>query len=258
MIISSACLWFLRVNRKTNDSLFWFGLITMLTTILHVKLADVGYFYRYDAYLVFLFLVFIISSIIQMRSMIEIKIRSFEKSWQKIAFGLIIVFLLAPIIARGSIAFKQVTQASNDRFMEHITAANFINKYYNNSAIVLNDIGAASFYSDAKILDAYGLGSNEPIEFRKNTGYTKKDLYGWAQKENAKIAILQTDWNEISKRIPNKWIKVAEWEIPRNVIFGDTKVGIYSVDPSEKNFLIKNLNEFSPLVPKGIRQKRLY
>ena len=258
MIISSACLWFHYVSRKMNNSLFWFGIIIMLTTILHIKLADVGYFFRYDAYLVFLFLVFIISSIIKMRSIIEIKIRSFGKAWQKIAFGLIIVLLLAPIIARGAIALKQATEASNDRFKEHITTVNFINKYYNNTAVVLNDIGAASFYSQARVLDAYGLCSNEPIEFRKNTGYTKKDLYGWAQKSDAKIAILQTEWNEISKRIPNEWIKVTEWQLPRNVIFGDTKIGIYSVDSSEKNILIKNLNEFSPLVPKGIRQKKFY
>jgi len=253
MIISSACLWFLRVNREMNNFLFWFGLITTLTTIFHIKLADVGYFFRYDAYLVFLFLVFIISSITQMRSMIEIKIRSLEKFWQKTAFGLIIAFLLAPIIARGAIALKQVTEASHDRFVEHITIANFINKYYNNSVLVLNDIGAASFYSEATILDAYGLCNNEPIEFRKNTGYTKQDLYSWAQKSNAKIAILQTNWNEISKRIPNEWIKVTEWQLPRNIVFGDTKIGIYSVDPSEKNILIKNLNEFSPLISDGIR-----
>jgi len=258
MLISLVCLWFLKVNRETNNFLFGFGLITALATILHIKLADVGYFFRYDAYLVFLFLVFIISSFIQMRSMIKIKIRSLEKLWQKTAFGLIIMFLLVPIIVRGAIALKQVTEASNDSFMEHLTAANFINKYYNNATVVLNDIGAASFYSEVKILDAYGLCSNEPVEFRKKTGYTKKDLYSWAQKSNAKIAILQTNWNEISKRIPDEWTKVTEWEIPRNVIFGDTKIGIYSVDLSEKNFLIKNLNEFSSLVPKGIRQKRLY
>ncbi|KFF75154.1 hypothetical protein HX13_08015 [Chryseobacterium sp. P1-3] len=45
----------------------------------------------------------------------------------------------------------------------------FLKKYYNNSKVVANDIGAISYFTDIHLLDFMGLGSNEIVHFRANT-----------------------------------------------------------------------------------------
>ncbi len=122
----------------------------------------------------------------------------------------------------------------HDRYLEHVQPALFVARHYNRCTIVLNDIGAVSYYADSRVLDMYGLSSLEPVAFRRQAGgYTKDDVGQWSQSASARIAILQVEWDQISPRIPDAWVKIAEWHIPRNVVFGDTRIGFFAVDARE-------------------------
>ena len=117
--------------------------------------------------------------------------------------------------------------------------------------MVVNDVGALAYYTNCKILDVFGLGSSEPILFRRKiTGYTKEDVATWTASTGADIAILQPGWSEVRLRIPDEWVKVADWTIPRNVIFGDKTVDFYSIKPGKAGQLADNLKEFVSGVPR--------
>jgi hypothetical protein len=105
----------------------------------------------------------------------------------------------------------------------------------------------------------YGLGSLEPAIFRRERGgYEPGDLLAWAKAEGAGIAILQVEWKAVHSRIPREWIRVGEWEIPRNVVFGDTRIGWYAVNEAEAERLMANLRDFAPKVPIDIEQRGRY
>ena len=228
-------------------------IIFVATTFLHMQFAKTGWFYRYEAYLVTLGLlvIFKISFEHLQRGILNIKTDVSKYA----AIVILAFFFIKPLSSRGFFALIEIPTAINDRYIEHIYPARFVVKYYDNETIVANDIGALSYYTNSKILDMYGLGSKEPMILRKKqAGYTKFDVFDWTRSKLAKIAILQIQWSEISPRIPDKWIKVGEWQISRNIVFKDTKLGFYAIDPSEEKNLISNLKQFSSQVPVNVKQ----
>ncbi|MGF7117797.1 hypothetical protein [Methanobacterium oryzae] len=176
-----------------------------------------------------------------------------------ISFILIITLVSDPLESRGFESLKETPQATNDRYLGHVYPAQFVAKYYNNSTIAVNDLGAMSFYTDARILDIYGLGSKEPVYYLEETGeYNKSDVDNWTKEKSAEIAILQPEWIVIAPRIPDSWQMAGTWNTPQNVAFGDTTIGIYAVNSSKKDELIKNLREFSSAIPEEIKQSGEY
>jgi len=53
-------------------------------------------------------------------------------------------------------------------------------------------------------------------------------------------------------------VGVGEWTLPDNVVTGGETVSIYAVDESETVPLMQKLQEFSPLLPKGVKQSGRY
>ena len=234
-----------------SRQLLYMLLVYIASFTLHIIFADTGWFYRYDAYLTVMGFVLIFISLENKNFILFAKKRA--QSYY-LSF-LIFVILGFTLVYRGVISTIETPQAMNDRYYEHFFPAKFVSNYYDNSTVVVNDLGAIAYFTKAKILDMYGLGSIEPILFRKkDNGYSSNDLEKWARKEKATIAILQIQWSEVNQRIPENWVKVSEWIIPRNVVFHDTKVGFFATDYISAQRLKDNLHFFDSELPKEINQ----
>jgi hypothetical protein len=169
------------------------------------------------------------------------------------------LILIIPAFDRGLVAGIQAPQAMNDRYLEHVIPSEFIRRYYPSETVMVNDIGAPCFFTEARILDIYGLGSIEPAKFRRESGgYGTDDLLDWTVREGAKLAIVQLGWGNITGLIPPEWVLVGVWEIPRNVVFGDRRVGWYATSEAEAGRLMANLTEFAPEVPISVDQRGRY
>lgn len=225
----------------------------ILVTILHLQFAALGWIYRYEAYLISLGLLI---SLPIVAKKLCILFRNWSRPLQllkALILCLSLLIIVFPLVDRGRKMTRDVYYAMNDRYLEHVFPALFLEKYYTGAVIVLNDIGIVSYYCDCKILDVYGLGSIEPLNFRmKTNGYTKDDVYEWTSSENARIAIIQIKWKEIAQKIPDQWVKVCQWEIPRNAVFGDTVVGFFGTDSVQAVKLKENIIDFSNDMPRNI------
>jgi len=231
----------------------------LLTCLLHLLFASVGWFYRYEAYLYAMAIMgpmlFILNSKNFFREIYE-RWQNTSPQWigNRIYFISAIlssiIFIAAPLSARAYISCAHITKAIENNYLEHIMPARFLQRYFSSAHVVLSDIGAAAYLSDVKILDAYGLASLYPLQCRKSSGgYTAKDLDAWSREHKAPIAILQTEWADIARVIPDNWIKVAQWKIPHNVIFGDTTVVFFATGPMEPATIKRYLTEFQKTAP---------
>lgn len=253
-------VWLFRSSKSAGLWRFHTVMIITLatTTLLHIQFAKVGWFYRYEAYLMAMFVLIAGLSVMEDLSSKKIVLNWALVRRHKI-LSLLVCGAMLPIAARGAFALEQTTMAMNDRYLEHIATARFVHDYYNDAVVVVNDIGAVAWYSDARLLDMFGLSSKEPVAFRRQAGgYTADDVRAWTAAKGAKIAILQTMWKEVAPRIPDEWVKVGQWEIPRNVVFGDTQVGFFAIDPREKDRLAACLGQFAGRVACNVRQSGLY
>jgi hypothetical protein len=225
----------------------------------HLQTASIGWLYRYEAYLVSLGLSITLSSYWQLLS---------SSLPNRKASGLHRVPLLVPLIGltvlcfpfvnRGAKALAYTTMAMYDRYLEHVQPARFLSRYYPKAKVVINDIGIAAYFTDCRFLDIYGLGNMEPVRYRASkSGYNKKEVAEWVASEKAEIALLQIDWSEVSGRIPDSWVKVAEWRIPRNVVFGDLDIGWYAINKGSANTLASELRAFKSQIPQDIKVKMM-
>ena len=64
-------------------------------------------------------------------------------------------------------------------YLEQYETAQFIRRYYPGAAVIVNDLGAVTYYTQARILDLVGLGDLEPLVIMRNTAYTSREVTAW-------------------------------------------------------------------------------
>lgn len=228
---------------KTQTLLF----ILLTNIILQLLLASLNWFFRYEAYLIGLGIV-IFSFII----------KEFNFHVTRTLAGTLILFL--PFIPRALMSLEKTPRACNDIYQQQYQMSQFIHKYYSGrgACIVLNDIGATTFYNDIRCLDMGGLGSKEIASgIIKNT-YTTELIDYLAKRENALVAMIYDHWFVGDRHAPNQWIRLGQWITPATVIAGSDTVSIYATNPDEKTNLLNNLKDFEKRLPDTVKQKGLY
>lgn len=267
-------------RRKPARPAIYFAILFACSTYAHVQFAKVGWLFRYEAYLIACGIVSLAllwksqESLLDWRGACCSKIGDDKPvpleppsaslqalgdtgqnksvgNWRAVGIVLSIIVALGPVFAiRTTMANANAALSMNDRYLEHILPARFVREYYNRELLAVNDLGAVCFFTDARFLDIYGLGNVEPVQFRRQPdGYAAADLDRWARNEGARIAIVQIDWPEVYTRVPASWIQVAEWRVPRNVVFEDYGIGFFAIAPSEVPVLRERLRAFSENMP---------
>jgi hypothetical protein len=227
------------------------------TAFLHLRLASVGWFYRYEAYLMGWGLT---SLAIGMGDLLprRLEIRPTNPALARVAAGGGVLIVLAyPAVERGWNAYQQTLPAMWSIYAQQVQMGLFIHTYYDGEGVALNDVGAASYLSSAHILDLWGLGSNEVARTRHNSAYNTAAIDDLVYERGVKIAILYTYWFEPFGGLPDWWVKIGEWTVPNAVAVAYPTVTFYATDLTEINPLAVHLYEFSPRLPPGVIQ-RLY
>ena len=251
MLFIPLLVWILRFRRES----FWSPsqlvlLFSFCITALHLALAPTRWLMRYESYFVALAIFSVFASFPRWTSLRQPREAFFASTPQLKAVTTLLVLIsvwLSPfLLVRILKGFTGGPKSSVDRYHEHIQMARFIKQFYDHDTVVVNDIGAVSYYSDARLVDLYGLGSAEPARILKVEGHdlTQQDIRDWVASEGASIAILQTEPRWIHQRIPTNWIHVLDWRLQRNLMFGDKTVSLYAVEPSQLSRLCNNLRSF--------------
>ncbi len=249
-----------RLDKQKNS---WNGpnlliIIFIGATFLHMLLARVGWFYRYEAYLLALGILAIAVGIVDyLPSKPQLDRTQITRQLAVIALIFLLVF---PIADRGYNSLKETPKASNNIYDQQYQMALFIKEYYSGSAVALNDVGTVNYYSDIKSVDLLGLSGLETSKYILKGNYSIEDMDLMTREKNVKVAIIYEDLfkDYLTGGVPSGWIKVGEWKISNKITpFMDT-VSFYAVDPAEEANLIKNLREFSIRLPPDVNQTGKY
>jgi len=229
-------------NARWNFALLWLG-----TGLLHVMLAPFGWLYRYEAYLV-------ASAVLVIGMNIDVPLRwNRELRSRPVARALAylgLAILAGEAMSRVAAANWTGATAMRDRLYENVLSAEFVQLYYDDEAVVANDIGALAYLSHAKVLDIVGLGSNEPVAFRRDaTGYDASDVDSWARQRGARIALVKVEFEPWRTLIPKGWKRVVTWRLPRNNVFNDHLLSFYARDEASARQLESRMREFAVTLP---------
>jgi hypothetical protein len=233
----------------------------LLTTAAHLQVAQSGWFFRYEAYLVVLgvmALAWAWPAELAGKTMLALQRQS---RWgARILAAAALFMFLVPLARRTVIAAMTTPRASREIYEQQYQMAQFLAAYYKEGSVAANDIGAITFFTSIRCLDLTGL-ANRAIGRRSYHGiYTTADMEAEAQRMGTQIAVVYDEWfgRGVLPKLPAAWRRVGAWRTPDPVVLGSDEVSFYAVAPGEADELERRLREFSPRLPQRVVQSGAY
>lgn len=208
--------------------------------VMHLLFASVaGQAYRYEAYLLVLFMLILAQTHTQLTTAPTfLKRRAY---W----FTLLIFFLPRVIGAHAAL----IISATNINEQQGLLAR-FIDQHYPNDRVGVNDIGVVSYKTAAQVIDLFGLAQHEIALAKYNGSYTSDTLATVAA--DAQFAAVFDSWFDGGRLLPTSWVKVAEWEHSCNFVCTDPIISFYAIKERPQQ-LQGNLAGFEAQLPAAVR-----
>jgi len=197
-------------------------LVGMILLHGHFVFSPLYWAYRYDAYLVG-FGLFVAAAVLADVA---------SPAWLPRGVpAAVLVAALVPLLAnlREGLFPDAEIEGMRNTYLEEYQTAEFVRLYYPDAAVIVNDLGAVTYYTHARILDLVGLGDIEPVRVMRRSAYTSRDVTAWTAPYGPKIAVIQLGWGVVGPLIPPEWVRVAVVEVPPH----RHRVGFFAVDPRQ-------------------------
>ncbi|MGN7865205.1 hypothetical protein [Chryseobacterium sp. 22458] len=209
----------------------------ILTLFMHSIFSQLTNFYRYEAYILTGFAMALVP---------RFKNIALGLKQNKLLTGLTFSSFAALTLKIGIVSFLIVIGSKNI-YEQQIQSAKFLKKYYEKSKVVANDIGAICYFTNIRLFDFVGLGSQEIVPFRMRKNETDDEieafLNGYLPENGYQLAIAYEEW--LDGHVPENWKKVAELKIKgRSAVLGKKHLFIYAIDPDIYNSLKQNVKNF--------------
>ncbi len=241
----------------------WIVLSALSVLIAQYFLGILGWFYRYEAYLIALGIIGLVGMGREWFAFFNAQTwKRFSKNMQlRILFAALIFggaflsnFLLSRSVyslsMRAGDAQRNAPIAMMNIHDQQLQMAAFVRKYYAGSCIAANDIGAVSYQGSGCVVDVYGLGNHDIAQATLQKTSLVDTMQKLAQQKNIQIAIVYPKW--FPQGFPENWIPVGEWTIPNNVVAAEPTVRFYAVGAERVLPLRQQLKEFASSLPDGV------
>ncbi len=258
LVIAALIIYASRLKQQgsTWDSRQVIIIIFVATTLLHLQFARIGWFYRYEAYLVAPGML-IIGTGVRANWLEGFQLRlekgtlpRYVRAARYVPMALLILIVSGPFVIRASTSLVRIPQCTvNNRHQQHQMGL-FLKEFYQGQAVAVNDIGAVNYLADIRCLDMVGLGSRQVAKAKRGGRFGKQEIDELTSSLDVKVAIVFDEWFE--GRIPSRWSLVGRWRILNNAICASDTVSFYAVDPAETEQLTRNLQSFSSRLPEDV------
>lgn len=221
-----------------------------LTVPLHLHFAELGWLYRYEAYLVAIGLLSVLEGGVTLFRHLYVrwKGRAASPFLLSLTTILLVVALFYPMSYRVSESIRQTPIAARAIFEQPYQVGRFLHRYYSGRVVAVNDIGAVSYYSNARLVDLVGLGTNEVARQIRNGTF---DFAAYCSQAEVEIAVVYTHWYPQ----PDSWLRAGSWMIVDRGALGGNVVSFFGLTPAAQQELIGHLRDFSQSLPSSVQQR---
>jgi hypothetical protein len=257
LVLTAAALLFFALRRGQavgEGSRSWLFLF-LVATGLHLTLADLDWFYRYEAYLVALGVVAVGGAAIELLGRGgESPLGDWRRFPRWLALGALALIFAVALADRGARALLETPDAMTEIGQQQYQMGRFLAEYYPGASVALNDIGAADFLADIHCVDLMGLASMDVARAIRSGAFDLDAREALLREHGVRIAVVYKAWFIR----PPTWIPCGEWTIRHHVVVGDITVTFFALEESAVEPLIRNLREFAPRLPPEVIQSGRY
>jgi len=228
-----------------------FPSVALLTSYVHLTVGDIGWFFRYEDYMVVLVGMSLIMQLVDLRPVLKM-LR--PASWAVLVVA--VAFLAGGLLAsanRGQVAFRSTAQAVKNIYDQQYQLAHFLkaNPQYRSAAI--GDLGAITYFNDdLRILDLEGLALNGvPVEEMGPERLSEARINQLVEDHGSQIAIVYPDYFTGQ---PASWKLVGSWTIENNLVTFGPEVTFLAIPPTDPDALARAMSEYSETqLPRDVR-----
>jgi hypothetical protein len=226
-------------RKPSAENLTWLTVSVMVTILIHLQLAQLGWFYRYEGYLVILGLTAAATLLPPVRDWLR---------GRQLALTLPVYILLAfatlPLAWRARNANGEIVQAAGNIHDQQVQMAMVTRHLGKNARVAVNDLGAVSFLTDARVLDLFGLGDNSFTRAKVNHQYGAAKLKSRLEETHTDFVICYPSWFTGTEKLPETLIPVETWYLDNNLICGGERVVFYATSPEAALKMGAALNDY--------------
>lgn len=230
--------------------------LTLIALALRLSLAHGGYFCRYDAYLIALW---ILSLGCLASTAPVVSLPGLRHLLRAAAVpGVVAALAIPTLIGSGLSELKITPRGCRSIFEQQLQMAGFVSAFYRGRRVVANDVGAINFFTDLDNLDLTGFSSREAMWAHLNHEFTRRRVYEMAAARKMEIAIVYDAWYAPMGGLPIEWSKRGAWTIGDPVSTAEETVSFYAVTPDDVVRLDASLRAFAPHLPETVVQAGSY
>lgn len=221
------------------------AIVFLVATALHVVIAQVGWFERYQAYLVALGVL----ALLAVADETVPRARRFPAR----AFLVPGVALLALVLCATKVSLtREVPTGVLDTYEQRYQAARFLAEYYDGQPVATTELGYTALFHDGPLTDLFGLADFEVLQARRSMGQRPTPEY-WAQlREERGFPVAVFYPLTLLYQVPEGWTEVATFGLGRTPVTAfEPTLSIWATDPSEVEPLTERLRAFQHELPPG-------
>ena len=216
--------------------------------LLQLALADVGWTYRYEAY--------VVGAAIATIAYVIPHVQFARNRWA-VVFLLVFAVAGSGTLARRLVnAERTLPERSAAVYNQQFQMARFLSRFENGVSVAANDVGAINYYADIDCLDLAGLGDREVFRLLRQGNFTVASMMKLAKDRKVKIAVVYDSWfpflSWTEPPVPISWTRVARWRTPYSSYLGSDTVSFYATSPEEAVKLKTSLAVFAPSLPPNV------
>jgi hypothetical protein len=214
-------------------------------TLLHLQLAAIGWLFRYEAYLVAIGVVLVARHLADARA----EPMPFGPA-ARAAVAVAALVAAAPLLIRAAQALTQAPAAVKNIYEQQYQMGLFLHGLPAGSTVMANDIGAIAYLADIRLIDLYGLATQETARARREGRVDRALLARLAASAPPAAVVVYRSW--FADAIPSDWIQVGTWKVPEEVVVADRTVTFYATRPADAALLARGLAAFQTRLPETV------
>ena len=218
------------------------AIVFLVAALLHVFLADIGWFERYQAYLV------IAGSLVAFRIAAEV----FSPARRKRV--LVVVLILISTLAFGkAVLLAEVPLAESNTYRQRYQLARFLHRYYDGHAFLTGELGYTTLLHNGAVIDILGLGTY-PIAVARHNGVQTLDAqFVERLARESRVRVMAFYAGGPGFKIPKGWEAVAQWHLDEpKVSIPDTAIAFYARKGAPAREMERHLRAFQAELPSRV------
>ncbi len=245
-VLVGGCLALAIVGWRTRARWATLGTAVALATGLHVTLAQIGWYERYQMYLIGLAVLALLWAGQDLPASVRLR--------RPHLVPLLVLLLLLTATTKISLTVE-APRGVADTYEQRYQAARFLERYYDGQPVGTGELGYISLFHEGPITDFYGLGDHEVLAARRDIRDPAGRKVFWndlVQRRGVRVAAIYP--TNLLFEIPEQWILVGTWQLPRQPFTAyDENFQFYATVPEEVEPLTAHLEEYAAELPSAVR-----